>query len=1121
MNKFFLLFFGLFFLTGFYTHAQIYFDFNSSFRYLKGSEAGNLSGNWMLKDFNDSNWPAANAPFRYGDGNGGYELTDMRNNYSSLYLRTRFSVTNLSELKKLNLTINYDDGFILWINGNIALQQNAPDNPQYNSFATSGHESGTPENFNRDIEELNLHDGENQLAVQLFNLNLTSSDLFFDISLMAEIPQPVLLQTPDSLKVIFSHKGGFYTNNFSMKLSVPSNEFDLVYTVDGSNPQSSRTAIHGGKTSTIFIDPLLSTQRPLTPCFIVRASLVQNGLAPSIPSTQTYIFINQVIKQKHPGGNFPTGNVNGQQLNWEMDKDITENTQYKNEIDDALLAIPSISIVTDNEALFDPQTGIYVNALQHGIDWERLCSVELLNPDGTPGFNENAGLRIRGGWSRHNNYAKHAFRLFFRTEYGNSKLNYPLFQDEGVTEFDDIDLRTAQNYAWSNNQGHNTFVREVFSRDTQRDMAQPYTRSRYYHLYLNGMYWGLYQTQERSEASYAENYFGGQKDDYDVIKVNGDYSYNIEATDGNILKWQELWTACQTGFSSNKNYFILEGKDSNGTIQKNAEIKVDIDNLIDYMIIIFFTGNFDAPVSKFSNNVNPNNFYAIAKRDDKTKGFQFFAHDAEHSLLSDAVSPGIGITENRVSIPQLNVGSFSKFHPQWLHQKLAVNTEYRMRFADRVEKHFFNNGALTPANCKTRFSNRAKQIEMAIIAESARWGDGTNGNSPKTKNDDWQPEIEKVLNSYFNLRGDIVIQQLKAANLFPNIPAVEFTVNNKSISESKLNIDQQISVHISRTQSTGDIYLTTDGTDPRAIGGAVSGSARMVENPALFDIQETTWLKVRVKQGNQWSPLRKLLLVNEKEKFDGLKVTELNYHPADSIAKLDTIDGKSFEFIELKNTGNNPISLDGSFFQSGINYVFNENTTLIPQQFYVLASSSKWFFERYGLPPSGTFSGAFSNAGEQVSLFSKMNQEIFKFEYFDSSPWPTETDGNGFTLTATDENPKENPNNVQYWKVSTSFNGTPFYNDNGFTMDKSTVQFENLIGLLYPNPTNRYLNIKLMGTNEANIEVYTLTSQKVYFTTLTGDSSIDLEQLNLQCGMLLVKINNGLNQQIEKILYSK
>ena len=63
---------------------------------------------------------------------------------------------------------------------------------------------------------------------------------------------------------------------------------------------------------------------------------------------------------------------------------------------------------------------------------------------------------------------------------------YPLFGDEGTSKFDNIDLRTSQNYSWAfQGNGNNTFLREVFARDTQRDMGQAYTRSRYVHLYLN------------------------------------------------------------------------------------------------------------------------------------------------------------------------------------------------------------------------------------------------------------------------------------------------------------------------------------------------------------------------------------------------------------------------------------------------------------------------------------------------------------------------------------------------------------------------------------------------------------------------------------------------------------
>lgn len=126
-------------------------------------------------------------------------------------------------------------------------------------------------------------------------------------------------------------------------------------------------------------------------------------------------------------------------------------------------------------------------------------------------------------------------------------MDFPLFGDEGVSEFDKVDLRTSQNYSWTNGGGqsiHNTMNRDVFLRDTQRDMKSAYTRSRYYHLYLNGLYSGVFQTQERAKSNFAESYFGGKKEDYDVIKVDiGDNFnlYEIEATDGNTDSWLAIW----------------------------------------------------------------------------------------------------------------------------------------------------------------------------------------------------------------------------------------------------------------------------------------------------------------------------------------------------------------------------------------------------------------------------------------------------------------------------------------------------------------------------------------------------------------------------------------------------
>lgn len=347
--------------------------------------------------------------------------------------------------------------------------------------------------------------------------------IFFLVHLFLFLQIYAQLEPPN-----FSHKRGFYNNPFYLTITAPKKNFIIAYTLDCSDPRTSSSVLFSESDSlTILIDPSITENRFRAPGFIVRASSVNNDTIGE-PITHTYLFPQKVVELSpegiKPGPNWPepTRAANPQVIDYGLASDIIKSSKYKDLVDDALLAIPTISIATDLSNLFDLKTGIYMNAMMDGIDWERPASIELINPNGSKGFQINAGIRIRGGWSRHGDNPKHAFRLFFRNEYGKGKLEYPLFENEGVTEFDKIDLRTSQNYSWSY-PGHlsqyNTMNRDVFSRDLQRETNQPYTRSRYYHLYINGVYWGLYQTQERAEASFAQSYLGGREEDYDVIKV--------------------------------------------------------------------------------------------------------------------------------------------------------------------------------------------------------------------------------------------------------------------------------------------------------------------------------------------------------------------------------------------------------------------------------------------------------------------------------------------------------------------------------------------------------------------------------------------------------------------------
>jgi hypothetical protein len=190
--------------------------------------------------------------------------------------------------------------------------------------------------------------------------------------------------------VEFSVEHGFYDSPFQLTLSTPTQTAQIRYTLDGSTPKSNTGIVYGG---------------PLTIAgtTVVRAAAFKPNYQDPNVVTKTYIFVSDVIRQspngQPPGPGWPTGNVNGQVIDYGMDPDIVNDPRWAGLIEDALLDIPSISLVTDLANLFDRNTGIYVHAGNDGINWERRTSVELLNPDGTPGFDSITRCSAARGWT--------------------------------------------------------------------------------------------------------------------------------------------------------------------------------------------------------------------------------------------------------------------------------------------------------------------------------------------------------------------------------------------------------------------------------------------------------------------------------------------------------------------------------------------------------------------------------------------------------------------------------------------------------------------------------------------------------------------------------------------------
>jgi hypothetical protein len=1113
----------LFFILNIPAYGQVNFSFGSQYTYLKGSQAGTLSGDWISPGFDDSGWSVANAPFRYGDGSGGTEISDMMNNYTTFYMRSEFTATGISGITNLQCLIDYDDGFILWINGVKAISQFGPDSYSNVSAATELHESGSAEIFNINTGDVPLIEGVNTIAVLGLNENSASSDFYFDLSMSGTAVYS------EAMGINFNYASGFYNSPFTLTITTPDAGATIIYTLDGSNPQTSASSQSGTSPVQVSIDPNSTAGRTATPAVVVRASLSGAGFIPSYPRSVTYIFTNEVLTQNNPGGDWPNYNVNGQWIDYEMDAEVVNDSRYTALMDDALQDIPSLSLITDNKNLWDPATGIYVNAWGHGIEWERDCNAELIYNDGTPGFEVNAGLRIRGGWSRHNEFPKHAFRLFFRSQYGDPKLNYPLFGDEGTDQFDKIDLRTAQNYAWSNGDSRNTMIREVFSRDLQRDMNRPYTRSRYYHLYLNGMYWGIYQSQERSEARYASDYFGDNRDVYDVVKVSTeDWSYSVEATDGELAAWQEVYSMLNRDMSKNENYFALEGRDFLGRVIKGRKVLIDIDNLIDYMLTIFYTGNFDAPTSSFGQNKGPNNFYAIYNREDNSKGFVFLNHDAEHSMMVDPAWPGIGLNENRVNIGdltdgnQMTVSSLSAFHPQWLHYQLSKNAEYRFRFADRATMHLTGNGALTENENLQRFNTRVEQIETAIIAESARWGDA--GGGPYTKDNHWLPVIEQVQEDFIPARSLILRSQLRQAGLYNDLAAPDLREETNYYDNGNYKLNAAKVVMLENPNSEGEIYYTLNGIDPRKVNGDIYERAVSGGNSKSFDLSASAIITARVLKNGEWSPLRKAAFYAESDDYSALKVTEIHYHPLDLIEGTDTIPGSDFEFIEFKNTGQTALNLSGFVLDSAIYCEFPDNSIIGPGSFFVAADKPSKFYDFYGKVASANFQGNFSNGGEEVLLLDASGTEVLRFTYDDHYPWPEDPDGNGPSMVAVELNPTGDPGDPEYWRTSMFDGGSPFADDiplaigDPYQEDFGAEKFSKV----YPNPTQGLLHVEFdqnYGAEILTLRLYSVSGALI-FTSDDLQPVIDLGALGMESGLYILRIEGSQGVDTHKVVYS-
>ena len=601
----------------------------------------------------------------------------------------------------------------------------------------------------------------------------------------------------------FSVPRGFHSDAFDLTLTHPDPEVEIYFTLDGDAPIPGSSQLHAA--------PI-----PVNSTTVVRAYAHKVGALPtSKVETHSYLFLSDILLQRDDPAalGFPDAWGTWTATHYGFEPEISEDPAYAPLMEQALTSFPTISLVMEMDDLFDPDTGIYASRSRpggapRGEAWERPASVEILYPDGRrEDFQINAGIRAQGGASRRaDRTPKGSFRLLFKNIYETGSMRHALLGDDGdaATEFNTIILRAEYNNEWlhgfdAGQRRRGQYVRDQFIRHTQVAMSGTGSRSTHAHLYLNGVYWGLYNPSERPDAAFGASYFGGEREDWDAVSHRG-------IRDGNGVAWNTLNTRASADLSITENYHaVLE--------------YIDLPQYIDYMIVNLWSGMQDWPF---------NNWNAIRRREDGN-GFMFFCWDSERSME--------GLNENRTGVS----ADSARFY-----DRMRANPEFRLAFADRVHRHFFNDGALTVDQNIARYQAAAALVETAVIAESARWGSfrrdkGTVSGSESeafTKNIHWDAEYNRLVNDYLPQRTAIALQQFRNANLYPSIDAPSFHQHGGELAPGEL-------LEISAPQ--GRITYTLDGTDPRDAGGLLYSEPITITGPTV--------VRARVLHSRQWSAL--------------------------------------------------------------------------------------------------------------------------------------------------------------------------------------------------------------------------------------------------------------------------
>lgn len=542
-----------------------------------------------------------------------------------------------------------------------------------------------------------------------------------------QTPTPGARNTDELLGIVqdlkLNHHRGTFREPFKLLIATKTFDAAIRYTVDGSPPTSShgivyRGAIDIGRTTTL------------------RAAAFRPGYKASEIVTETFVFPADVVRQSNEGHPSTWGVRNDKPVSaaYAMSTNILNSDMARSAAEVGLAALPSVALTLAPEDLFGATQGLYTHPLEHGVSWERPASFEWWQSGGHANLQTECGVRIQGGWSRRPEESpKHSFRVVFRAEYEGAALKHRFFGVGGPKAYHELILRAGCNNSWLHwsaaERRRGELLRDQWMRDTLSAMGTPSPRGTFVHLYLNGIYWGIYNLTERPDANFLAEWFGGNPKDYDSRNADNILS-------GDTVVWDRLFVLANAGVATEDAYAQV------------SEL-LDIPSFIDFMIVHLYGGSGDID--------SASNWYAARRRRSGGR-YIFIMWDGERSLEGADVN-ALGLDDDQC--------------PTRLFQKLRENAAFRQAFSNRIKELTAPAGWLSPENTSARYRALADSVSKAMICESARWGYYRRDVHPYkegpyelyTVEGFWQPEVSRLLNEYFPRRTGVLLEQLRAAGL--------------------------------------------------------------------------------------------------------------------------------------------------------------------------------------------------------------------------------------------------------------------------------------------------------------------------------------------------------------------